>query len=280
MYKETLTVPQKIRRECRRGWERAGLNVGYFLRTRGRGFRCEDPVLITGCGHTGTTWLLRVLAAHPDLHAVNFESSFARWSDRRERKMLARFNKETVCRGKKRWVEKTPKHVRHLDRIFRLFPAARVVVMVRDPRDVVSSLKKRSGDFEEALERWVGDNTHAEEWRDDPRVHFVCYEDLKEGFEDALRVVVDFLGLPWSDRLLDYTSTQFRFLQDLKPVAPSSGGDSTGHRAHLENRKRQIEQKDYDGRGRWRNDLEESELDRILAHGDLIRNQGYGDILE
>lgn len=38
-----------------------------------------------------------------------------------------------------RWLEKTPRHVNHIPAILQLFPDARIINIVRDPRDVVSS---------------------------------------------------------------------------------------------------------------------------------------------
>lgn len=42
--------------------------------------------------------------------------------------------------GARRWGEKTPVHVHHLDVLARIFPALRVVHLVRDPRDAAASL--------------------------------------------------------------------------------------------------------------------------------------------
>jgi hypothetical protein len=41
-------------------------------------------------------------------------------------------------------VEKTPIHVRYLEKLFLLRPKAQVVLVVRDGRDVIASLKARS----------------------------------------------------------------------------------------------------------------------------------------
>lgn len=43
--------------------------------------------------------------------------------------------------GRRIWVEKTPHHLQHLDRIFKAMPDARVVVMLRSPADFLRSYK-------------------------------------------------------------------------------------------------------------------------------------------
>ncbi|WP_035994495.1 sulfotransferase family protein [Leptolyngbya sp. KIOST-1] len=45
--------------------------------------------------------------------------------------------------GKHRWAEKTPNHILHLATLRRLYPTARVVRIVRDPRDVALSMATR-----------------------------------------------------------------------------------------------------------------------------------------
>ena len=44
--------------------------------------------------------------------------------------------------GKRRWAEKTPNHILHLDQIRREFPNAHIVRIVRDPRDSAQSMRK------------------------------------------------------------------------------------------------------------------------------------------
>jgi Sulfotransferase family len=61
--------------------------------------------------------------------------------------------------GKEVAVEKTPRHVRHVDRILGLFPAARFVVMVRGPEEFLLSYKhmgdtRRSEQRSRAERRW------------------------------------------------------------------------------------------------------------------------------
>ncbi|MCP4068388.1 MAG: sulfotransferase, partial [Phycisphaeraceae bacterium] len=49
------------------------------------------------------------------------------------------------CTGREIWVEKTPHHLQHMDRIFDAMPEARVLVMVRAPEAFLRSCK-RQGD--------------------------------------------------------------------------------------------------------------------------------------
>lgn len=43
-------------------------------------------------------------------------------------------------KNKKRWVEKTPYHIKYIPEIYKALPDAKFILMVRDPRDSVSSL--------------------------------------------------------------------------------------------------------------------------------------------
>jgi hypothetical protein len=49
----------------------------------------------------------------------------------------------TYFSGKKRWMEKTPTHIFHIDEISDLIPDAQFVELVRDPRDILVSKKAR-----------------------------------------------------------------------------------------------------------------------------------------
>jgi hypothetical protein len=53
------------------------------------------------------------------------------------------------------WVEATPQHIMHLPDIFAADPSARVVVMMRDGRDVVASGRQLRQPLHEALNKRV-----------------------------------------------------------------------------------------------------------------------------
>lgn len=121
--------------------------------------------------------------------------------------------------GKKRWGEKSPVNVRHLDRIFKHFPNAFFIHMIRDGRDTVSSLrtfpKYRIVDgervetniinpIEDCIDRWVSDVSKGMEWRGDPRYIEVKYEDLIDESEKTLQTLFNFIGEPWDVSVSKY----------------------------------------------------------------------------
>ena len=131
--------------------------------------------------------------------------------------------------GTSRVGEKTPGHVRFLPLLLAWFPAARVVVVQRDPRAVVASqlrspwvrnqLAARSlrqgwtagtrlyqaawyaADWVEIFERIVP------AWEGDARMRTVAYEALVEDTEGEVRRLCEFLGEPFEPAMLsDRTS--------------------------------------------------------------------------
>ena len=239
------------------------------------------PVFIVGCGHSGTTLLLAVLSQHPALHAIPYESSLMTRSPGDTDWFVDQFNRQARRAGKTAWVEKTPSHVRHIGRLLRRFPQGRVIVVVRDGRDVACSIEARTGDFASGAQRWEDDNAAADEWADHDRVSFLKYEELIEDRESALRSLCDFLDLSFDERLLDDDRADFTFLgrfQDHQrfareirqsgtqgPVTPAGAG-------HRRYRSWQASQPVFDGRGRWRSDLtdEHREIFKAVAGPRLV----------
>lgn len=113
----------------------------------------------------------------------------------------------------KRWVEKTPLHCRHLEEIWTLFPGAQVVLIHRDPRDVVSSnLEMRTQPEDHSRDRWIYEL--ARDWasltgktipvvRDDSRGHVVRYEDLVSDPASSIEALFQALDAPVDPEALD-----------------------------------------------------------------------------
>ncbi|MBD3288830.1 hypothetical protein GF337_08520 [candidate division KSB1 bacterium] len=131
--------------------------------------------------------------------------------------------------------DQTPRNVYYIGDILELIPEARIVNMVRDPRDVLLSQKKKwkrrflGGKYiplQEAFRAWV--NYHpitiskmwnaainsADKYRDHQRIFQLRFEDLINRPEESIHSVVDFLGLQFSENMLE-----------LPQIGSSSGND-------------------------------------------------------
>lgn len=108
-----------------------------------------------------------------------------------------------------RVIEKTPRHVLHLDTIARAFPDALFVNVVRDPIDVASSLLgvpfESSRSMLAYAQRWSESIQAALAFaRQHPhRLQTVVYETLVREPEAAVRELCTFVGLPYETAMLE-----------------------------------------------------------------------------
>lgn len=130
---------------------------------------------------------------------------------------------EAKCNGKVRVCEKTPQNVFYIREILENFPDARIINMLRDPRGVLLSQKKKwkrralGADFitrKEVLrlrinyhpitisQLWNSAFRAAAEYADHPRVMTVKFEDMLRNPLAELRKVCDFAGLPFEETML------------------------------------------------------------------------------
>ncbi len=197
------------------------------------------PVVIGGCGRSGTTLLQAILSNHPAIfsgpestvfltrvtHPGEIDRRFGLPDGRTERlERLSRsqaefvelFQREILRRsGKTVWVEKTPKNVWRLDFIFAHFPNARFVHVIRDGRDVACSLRRQTwmkldgldpaspDALLRCIDYWIADVEAGRKYRDHPRYIEVGYLDLVTDTERTLRRLMAFLGADWSPQLLE-----------------------------------------------------------------------------
>lgn len=114
-------------------------------------------------------------------------------------------------------VEKTPSHFASVDEILRDFPAAKIVHVIRDPRDNYLSLKRRMTDTSSAqyqnpsyhpilflqnriLASFEAARRNAAKYRDNYRI--VVYEHLVDRGEAYVRDLAAWLGVDWHETLL------------------------------------------------------------------------------
>lgn len=147
----------------------------------------------------------------------------------------ALFNKTAAENGKPRWGNKTPKYVHHIDLLADLFPSAKIIHLIRDPRDVAASIKRVgwTSTIKEAAQFWndrvtnglqgrqLGANTYYE----------LKYESLLESPSSTLQQIYEWLDIDFSDEVFEQyqedhnraSITKHEELFDLigKPIDPS-----------------------------------------------------------
>lgn len=163
-----------------------------------------DPIVIIAAPRSGTTLLLSILDAYPSIFSIPEQTyGLARWRevkgkiipdrlDRIYREMLRHNIPETA----NRWCEKTPRHIKHIDNILKYMPEVKVIHIVRDGRDVVTSRhpKHRPDDYWVSVKRWTIDVAKGLEFMDHSQVLTVRYEDLIYKFEEEIQKISNHLN--------------------------------------------------------------------------------------
>lgn len=147
--------------------------------------------------------------------------------------------------ARERWGEKTPHHYMYIRELLSWFPEARILVMVRDPRAVCSSMlrvpwRKWGGRGIGSLEprglkrarrasldavRWqLHIDDLRERWARDPRVKVVRYESLVQAPSDVVRQVCEFVNEHFVETMLAGRSWSVVAVRDYSSY--SNGADA------------------------------------------------------
>ena len=124
--------------------------INYLGKKKMKGRFQDMPIIIGGCGRSGTTLLLSIISAHPNIFAFPKEIGvFSEWHnsnpriDRLYRYVLV----NSLPNEKNRWCEKTPGNVRHFDKILSYFNnKVKLIHIIRDGRDVMLSKHPKKPD--------------------------------------------------------------------------------------------------------------------------------------
>lgn len=173
------------------------------------------PLVIGGCARSGTTLLLSILSAHPEIAAVPIETRTlcpTAYDARPRRNAPFEFAKlaghlDALMTEKCRvWCEKTPRNVLFFSRLLRtLGTEARMIHLVRDGRDVVCSKHPDKPDeFWVSPQRWITDVNAGLRLEGHRQVLAVRYEDLVLQTQRTLNEICRFVGLAFVPELMEY----------------------------------------------------------------------------
>lgn len=190
---------------------------------------------------------------------------------------------QAAMQDKERWGEKTPRHVFRIAEMLDVYPQARVICMVRDPRSVVTSYrfkadkedpdKTRDADMRAAMHRARKRTRQSNDllvtsllWRSSTRaamgarerfgadrVHLQRFEDLVVQPEASVRKLANWLGLEFSSSMLEVPLRNSSFSR-----GPRQAGFSR------------------EAIARWRHVLSDGEVSLIQSVcGQLMERHGY-----
>jgi len=196
----------------------------------------ETPIFSGGCPRSGTTLLYSILNSHSQISLAletgllgglrNLEK--LSWRSGLPVDRLQRIYRNSRCypdftqqvlmtlmhdQGKRRWGDKSPGNVKAIDRIFRHFPNARFIHVIRDGRDAVCSIRPHSPSFgnrysphnpwDKCVDLWYEWVEKGLRWRGDPRYYEIRYEDMTSTPRETVRNLLEWLQEPWEEDLLE-----------------------------------------------------------------------------
>jgi tetratricopeptide (TPR) repeat protein len=197
-------------------------------------------VFLVGFVRSGTTLLEQVLASHPDVVALEERPTLRALTgdyfgeDGGLERLMAMGEAEAQSLRDRYWqsvrdqgvmvdgkvfVDKAPLTTLWQPLISRLFPDAKILFAIRDPRDVVLSCFRHAfivnamsgafSDLEETAALYDGVMKLAALYREilPLPVHRHRHEDLIEDFEGEVRAICDFMGIDWSPAMADFVAT-------------------------------------------------------------------------
>lgn len=229
------------------------------------------PVFLVGFPRSGTTLLDTMLMGHPDVEVLEeeptlmeaakllqpFEDLPVAGDEQIEKARVEYFRvaaRHASLAPGKLLVDKNPLSMNLLPIIHRLFPGARIILALRHPCDVVLSCYAANFKLNDAMPNFLRLDTAAELYDlsftyfektralFDPPVHQIVYESLVADRENELKKLLDFLGLEWSDAVLDHQATARNrgriktasYSQVGQPIYSQAAGRWTNFRKHLE----------------------------------------------
>ena len=210
----------------------------------------EDPVFVCGALRSGTTLLRLMIDAHPQLsnpgemdflfeppldgdgvpdmaryaHELSFNRVFKKCGLKlaeglSHAEQVRAFVEQLAVPGKKLSINIH----RHFDRVPAIFPGAKFVHLLRDPRDVAKSSIGMgwAGNVYCGVDHWIDSEKSFETLETRigaDRVFTLKNEDLIRGPQESLARLCAFLGVAYDSRMLDYPAHTTYSLPDPKLV--------------------------------------------------------------
>ena len=259
----------------------------------------KPPIFVGGCGRSGTTLVRVILDSHPNIACgpeikvtapvmslwAQCRSVFAETlqsyhlqaediNDAFADLIRTLLDKYRAAAGKSRIAEKTPGNLFFFQHLHQLFPQSPLIHVIRDGRDVVTSLlamnwvDAKTGqpvpytqDARKAAEYWVRAIRTGRELRAQPgmdRCYMdMRYEDMVREPERTLRELFAFIDEPWDPVVLAFHEQQ-------RDLASESSAEQVARPLYTQ------------AAGRWQSDLAEADRAAVKqVAGETLVELGY-----
>jgi tetratricopeptide (TPR) repeat protein len=194
----------------------------------------ETPVFMVGFPRSGTTLTEQILASHPQLATLDerptidamlaqissYPASLASLTPAQIEKLRQAYFDEaakSVDRGTgQRLIDKMPLNIVHVPLIWRVFPGARFICVLRHPCDACLSGFMQNFVINSAMANFFtladAATLYAKTmllWQKATQVlpfthHVVRYENIVGDFDTEIGALLEFLGVDWDDAVRDY----------------------------------------------------------------------------
>lgn len=201
----------------------------------------SDPVFLIGFPRSGTTLLDTILRTHNLIEVIeekpivdrllreiekNTGNSFSNLEEidelgiknlkdfyNSERENYIKFDEEKI------YVDKFPLNIVYLAEINKIFPDAKYILALRNPRDSVLSCFMQSFTPNDAMSNMLSINDASNLYDKtmelfkiyekilDLKLHIVKYEDVINNFEPKIKDLLNFLQVEWTDNLSEFYKT-------------------------------------------------------------------------
>ncbi len=223
-------------------------------------------ISVSGCGHGGTTLMATIIGSHKNLYLYPYETwAFVDGYPEKIDNLLQNKYDDNVIGI----VEKTPKHIYFIDQINNRYQDTSFVFMVRDPRDLVASLYKRTNDWNKSINRVYQDMYCVRLYQ-----HLgltVKYENLVTNLVPTIQNVCSYIDIDYDINMEKYYNTAPNWYGISNPKDSDGIGED-----HESRRAWQVKQPLFNGYGRWEKELTKDQLTIIYdVLGGIAKDLGY-----
>tara|TARA_Y100000741_G_scaffold213011_1_gene162261 strand:- start:3029 stop:4741 length:1713 start_codon:yes stop_codon:yes gene_type:complete len=200
----------------------------------------KNPIFIIGFPRSGTTLLNTILNSHPEIEVIEEKpivNKFIKFLDEEiysnffnlkdlDKNLLKKLKlkyfeilQSYTKKDKKIYIDKMPLNIIYVGEIFRIFPEAKFIFVMRHPCDCILSCFIQNFSLNDAMANFTDLKSTSKFynlvmtlWQQYLKVfkinyHLIRYEDVVNNFENSVNELLNFLDLEWSDNVRKFYET-------------------------------------------------------------------------